>query len=325
MRSGKPAVPPARNGVTTAQLLGIVAVGALVIWLATTIGAAVDRGLRTETIEGFGAAGPIHVARDGRIILARASSSSATPDGRIEAFDPTTHARTTILDGLVHPVAADVSLDGTVCAIVRPVDGQEPTQIRCSSGLTVDVVGGSPAGLPGARAAVADIVSDGADGWVVVDPARVALLHVNRAGTVDLLATIRQFPSVPALPLGLARDGSRILVAAGDQGYAQASTADRGIEIKPNSIVGSGFVLALATRSIGEPLVAIVKHGVGSVGFVAIPSTNGEIGPTHLTDDLDDLHGFAILPDGRVAVATASRLVIVRPSTPVNQAARSDL
>ncbi|HEX5824135.1 MAG TPA: hypothetical protein VFY18_06735, partial [Candidatus Limnocylindrales bacterium] len=292
-------------------------VGAVVVWLVSTIGAAVDRGLRTETIEGFGAAGPIHLAADGRIILARASSSAATPDGRIEAFDPTTHARTTILDGLVHPVAADVSLDGTVCAIVRPADGEEPTGIRCSSGLTVDVNAGSPAGLPGARAAVADIVSDGADGWVVVDPARVALLHVNRAGTVDLLARIRQYPSVPALPLGLTRDGSRILVAAGDPGFALASTADRGIEIKTDSIISGSFVLALAARPNGNPLVAVVNRGEGSVGFVAIPSSNGEIGPTHLTDDLEDLHGFVILQDGRVAVATASRLVIVRPNPPL--------
>jgi hypothetical protein len=321
MPRGKRAERAERSGrsPTTAELLGIVAIGAVVVWLVSTIGAAVDRGLRTETIDGFGAAGPIHLAADGRIILARTSSSSGTPDGRIEAFDLATQARTTLLSGLVDPVAADISLDGTVCAIVRPVDGQEPTQIRCSSGLTVDVVAGSPADLPGARAAVADIVSDGADGWVVVDPARVALLHVNRAGTVDLLATIRQYPSLPALPLGLARDGSRILVAAGDLGYARASTADRGIEIKPNSIVGSGFVLALASKSIGEPLVAIVKRGEGSVGFVAIPSTNGEIGPTHLTDDLDDLHGFVILADGRVAVANASRLVIVRPSPPLNR------
>ncbi|HEX5825815.1 MAG TPA: hypothetical protein VFY18_15250, partial [Candidatus Limnocylindrales bacterium] len=50
---------------TTAELLGMVAVGAVVVWLVSTIGAAVDRGLRTETIEGFGAAGPIHLAADG--------------------------------------------------------------------------------------------------------------------------------------------------------------------------------------------------------------------------------------------------------------------
>jgi hypothetical protein len=317
MKRGKPAVPGARRGIPTAHLLGIVVIGAVVIWLATTIAAAVDRGLRTETLEGLGAAGPIHVARDGRIIVARGSSSSGVPDGRIDVFDPSTRARTTVLDGLVHPVGADISLDGTVCAIVRPVDGQEATRIRCSSDLTVDVVAGSPAGLAGARAAVADIVSDGADGWVVVDPARVALLHIDRVGTVDLLATIRQYPSLPALPLGLARDGSHILVAAGELGYARASTGDRGIEIKPSSLPGIGFVLALATRSVGEPLVAIVKRGEGSVGFVALPSSNGELGPTHLTDDLDDLHGFVILPDGRVAVATGSRLVIVRPSPPL--------
>lgn len=317
MTRGEPAVSGARTGVTTAQLLGIVVVGAAIFWLASTIAAAVDRGLRTETIDGFGAAGPIHIAPDGRILLARASSSAGTSDGRIEAFDPTTQARSTMFDGLIGPVAADISIDGTICAILRPVGGQEPTQIRCSSGLTVDVVAGSPADLPGARAAVADIVSDGRGGWVVIDPARVALLHVDRVGTVDLLATIRQYPSSPALPLGLARDGTRILVAAGDQGYAQASTADRGIEIKPDSIVSGSFVLTLAARPIGEPLVAIVKRGEPSVGFVAIPSSNGEIGPIHLTDDLDDLHGFVILPDGRVAVAAGSRLVIVRPSPPL--------
>jgi hypothetical protein len=318
MTRGKPAVPGSRKNPTTAQLLAGVAIGAVVVWLTTTIGAAVDRGLRTETIAGFGAAGPIHLAPDGRILLARANRSSGTPDGRIEAFDLATQARTTMLDGLVDPVAADIAPDGTICAIEGPTVGVPPTRLRCSSGLRVEFVAGSPTGLPGPRATVADIVSDGSDGWVVVDPDRLAILHVDRAGTVEVLASIIHYPSLPALPLGLARYGSRILVAAGDQGYAVVSTADRGIQAKPNAIVGGGFVLALAGRSTGIPLVAIVERGERGIGFVAIPSSNGEIGPTHLTDDMEDLSGFVILPDGRVAAAAGSRLVIVKPSRPLD-------
>jgi hypothetical protein len=314
MTRPKSAEPGTRAGVTTFELLRVVAVGALLVWLTSTIAAAVDRGLRTETIDGFGAAGPIHLAPDGRIVLARASSSSGTPDGRIEAFDATTRERTTLLGGLADPVAADIGPDGTVCAIALLAETRLPAQVRCSSGLTVDFVAGSPAGLPGARASVADIVSDGSGGWVVADPDRAALLHVDQAGTVVLLASIRQYPSVPALPLGLARDGTRIFVAVGQHGYAQVSIADRGIEIRPQSIVGGGFVAALAARSSSNPLVAIVNRGVG---FVAIPSTNGEIGPTRLTDDLTDLRGFVILPDGSVAVAAGSRLVLVRPDPPL--------
>ena len=63
-----------------------------------------------------------------------------------------------------------------------------------------------------------------------------------------------------------------------------------------------------------EELVAIVER---DQGFVAIPSTNGEIGPTHLTDDLSDLRGFVILSDGRLAVAAGTRLIITRPSLPL--------
>lgn len=314
MTRGRPAEPGARTGFTTVELLRVVAVGAVLVWLASWIGGAVDRNLRTETIDGFGAAGPIHLAPDGRILLARASSSSGTPDGRIEAFDPATRARTTLLDGLVDPVAGDIALDGTVCAIGQPALTYLPAQLRCSSSLAIDFIAGSPSGLPNVRPTAADIVSDGSGGWVVTDPDRGALLHIDRAGTVVVLASIHQYPNSPGRPLGLARDGTRILVATGGQGYAQVSSADRGIEVRPGTLVGAGFVVAVAARPSGLPLVVIVD---GDAGFVAYPSTNGEIGPTHLTDDLSDPRGVVVLPDGRVGVSTGGRLVIVRPSPPL--------
>jgi hypothetical protein len=300
--------------VTTARLLVVVAIGAVLVWLASTIGAAVDRGLRTETIDGFAAAGPIHLAPDGRILLARSGSSAGTSDGRIEAFDPTTRSRTPMLDGLVDPIAADIAPDGTICAIGRPRLANLPASLRCSSGLAVDFATGAPSGLIDARPHVADVVSDGSDGWVVTDPDRAVLLHVDRAGTVALLASVHQYAAVPGRPLGLTRDGGRILVATGDQGYAQVSSSDRGVETRIGTLVGSGFVAAIATRPNGIPVVLIIE---GSAGVAASTSTAAEVGPRRLTDALDDPRGVVILPDGRVAVAAGSRLVIVRPSPPL--------
>jgi hypothetical protein len=280
--------------------------------LASSIAGAVDRRLRTETIEGFGAAGPIHLANDGRIVLARASSSAGAADGRIEAFDPATRTRTTALDSLVEPLAADIAPDGTVCAIERLEASATTARLECSSGLAVDLTAGTPSALAGARADLADIVSDGSGGWIVSDRERVALLHVDSVGTVVVLATVRQLPGLPALPRGLARDGTRLLVATGDQGFADVSTSDRGTEVRSQSLIGGGYAVAIASGPDSRRAVVIVE---GGEGYAAYPSTNGEIGPIRLTENLADPRGLVVLPDGRVAVASADRLVIVRPSS----------
>lgn len=304
----------ARTAITTADLLKVATLGAVLVWLVSSIGGAVDRAQRTETIDGFGAAGPIHLAPDGRVLLARESSTSETSDGRIEAFDPVTRKRATVLDGLIDPIAADMASDGTVCAVGRPSVTWPHAYLRCSSGLTVDFITGSPAGLPAFRPTFADVLSVASGGWVLTDVNRGAILHVDPVGRVVVLASLRPNLTLPGRPVGLARDGEGIIVATGAQGYVRVSSSDRGADIKPNTLVGGGTVVAVAPRSNGEPLVAIVER---DQGFVAIPSTNGEVGPTHLTDDLSDLRGFVILSDGRLAVAAGTRLIIIRPSLPL--------
>jgi hypothetical protein len=286
-------------------------IGVALIWLASTIVGVVDRNQRTETIEGVGTAGPIHLAPDGRILFA-ASSSSDAADGRIEAFDPATRVRTTVLDGVVHPIAADIAPDGTICAIGRPVRTDQPAQLRCSSGLAVDFVAGTPSGLADVRPSVADIVSDGSTGWVVTDPDRTALLHVDHAGAVVVLATIHQYPTLRGRPNGLARDGTRILVAIGEQGYTQLSTADRGIDVRQGSWVGGGFAVAVAAKPHGLPLVVVIE--ATGAGFLTYPVMADAERP-RLTEGLSNPRGVVLLPDGRVAVSTLDRLVIVRSRT----------
>jgi hypothetical protein len=219
-----------------------------------------------------------------------------------------------MFQGVVHPIAADIAADGTICAIGRPASTILPAQLRCSSGLAVDFVAGTPASLPDVRPSVADIVSDGSTGWVITDPDRNAVLHVDGEGAVVVLATIHQYPTLPGRPNGLARDGTRILVALGEQGYTQVSPADRGIEVRQGMWVGGGFAVAVAAKPNGLPLVVIIDST--SAGFVTYPVMADAERP-RLTEGFSNPRGVVILPDGRLAVTTLDRLVLVRPGTPL--------
>jgi hypothetical protein len=313
MTTGRPAEPGARTGCTILGLLRVVVVGAALVWLASSIGGAIDRRLRTETIDGFGAAGPIHLAPDGRIVLARAGSTSTAADGRIEAFDPATWARTIVLDDLVDPIAADMAPDGTVCAIRRSTGGGDAVPLRCSSGLKVDIDYHAPAPLkdrPDLRGPLlTDVVSDGTTGWIVADFGGAAILHVDEHGEVAVIATIHQYETLSARPAGLARDGSELFLAIGRGGYARLATTDRDVRIDSGIWVGGGSAIAVFARPV-VPLVLVAEDRGGRVTYPVFPDAERP----SLVEELTNPRGVVVLPDGRIAVADGSRLVIVRPS-----------
>jgi hypothetical protein len=296
-----------------ARLLAISIIGLLAWVTVNAVAGEIDRVMRTETIDGFDAAGPIHLAPDGKILLAHVGSRDGTADGRIEAFDPVTRLRTTLLDGLVKPLAADVGSAGLACAIWRPLPAEEASApVTCSDGRTFDLETAHPAGLveaPGLdHAQLADIVSDGDEGWVVADVGRAAILHLDRAGVVALIATITQY-SNNRLPVGLARSGEEIVVAIRTPGFVRLSVSDRGRVIDQVQSVGGQSAIAVVAGPHG-PLVLVTD---GSGGFVTYQGA-GDAPYPRVVDRLSKPAGFVLLPDGRIAVADGRSLVLFRPA-----------
>ena len=318
-KSVLPARPPdpAAPGLGWAGRLGVLLALAAVLWIGISAAGELDRSARTTTIDGFDAAGPIHLAPDGRITLARNSSTSAAPDGRIEAFDIATRARTTLLDSASAPIAADVAPDGTVCAIgVRPSGTGDIPWLRCSSGLQVEIGPGVPAGLRGGPdldvPVLADIVSDGGTGWFVSDRGRAAILHVAMDGQIEVVATITQYDAFPRRPMGLARSARTLLAGISDGGYAGFAVTDRNVDSRQSSWITSGVVVAIAgTSPIPIALVRDVRE------FLVTYPVMADAEHPRLVDGLQAPGGLVILGDGRIAVTDGSRLIIVRPKSPL--------
>jgi hypothetical protein len=321
-RSGSSAPP---GGIGTAGLLGVVLVALVVLWIGSTVATEMDRQARTTTIERFGSSGPIHLALDGQIILTRNSSTSATPDGRVEAFDLATGTRATLLDGVTAPIAADVAPDGTACAIRAPatVPGG-PAWLGCSSGLRVEIAAGMPAGLRGGpqleAPALTDIVSDGGTGWFVSDYGRAAILHVDADGGIAVVATIKQYDYFPRRPMGLSRSGRMLLVGMSDGGYLGLAVSDRDIQSGQSQWITSGLVIAIAVRpgtqvevGFGRP-VALVRDNSDILVTYPVP---GDAEHPRLVDGLESAGGLVVLGDGRIAATDGYRLIIVRPKYPL--------
>ena len=306
----EPLARKSRFGCAGLVALAFIAViiAAIGFQLATTI----ERGMRTEVIGDFGAAGPIHLTPDGHILLARAGASGGSPDGRIEAFDPATRTRATVLDGLVDPIAADMAPDGTVCAIGRSMRVGTPAPLRCSSGLTMDFVAGSPPELDGDGPHPADILSDGSTGWFITDPEQGAVLHVDRSGSISVVAMAPEGASLPARPIGLARDGETLYVAIGQLGYTGLTVDARNAVIAGGTWVGGGTTIAVIAR-LRLALALITDDGAARVTY----SVMADAERPNLVEGLVQPRGMVLLLDGRIAVADGSRLVIVRPARPL--------
>ena len=328
-RAHDPDAPPATplrspdpgRGIGYGGWIKAVLILAAVLWIGSTAATEMDRQSRTTTIQRFGASGPIHLAPDGRIILARNSSTSATPDGRIEAYDLATGTRTNLLDGLTEPTAADVAPDGTACAIraPAPVVG-EAAWLGCSSGLRVEIASGVPTGLRrGPRLdvpALTDIVSYGGTGWFDADYGRAAVLHVDADGQVAVVATMKENDSFQRRPFGLSRSGTTLLVGMSDGGYLGLAVSDRDVQSDQSLWITSGLVIAIAVRpgtqvevGLGGP-VALIRDNSDILVTFPVP---GDAEHPRLVDGLESAGGMVILGDGRIAATDGYHLIVVRP------------
>jgi hypothetical protein len=100
---------------------------------------------------------------------------------------------------LAGPSGAAMAADGTVCAAIG--DATAPNAgfaaLRCTSGLTVDLEAFQASNkLPSNPY---DVVSDGGEGWYVSDGAANNVVHVDRTGTVTIVAYV---PDLTASGLG---------------------------------------------------------------------------------------------------------------------------
>lgn len=314
------------HGLGFGGWLGVIVVGVLAaFWIGSTAATEMDRQSRTTVVERFGSSGPIHLAPDGRIILVRNSSTSATPDGGVEAFDVATGTRTALLDGIPAPIAADVAPDGVACAIRRPAnDPNEPSWLLCSSGLRVEIAAGVPEGLrSGLKLDVpllSDVVSDGGTGWFVSDNGRAAILHVDAEGVISVVTTITQYDYFPRRPMGLSRSARTLLVGMSDGGYLGLAVSDRNLQSDQSRWITSGLVIALAVRpgtdvevGLGGP-IALIRDNKDILVTFPVP---GDAEHPRLVDGLESAGGMVVLGDGRIAATDGYRLFIVKPKNPL--------
>ena len=302
-----------RRAFNALPLVPLVLVGGGLLVIAVVFGGFVDRWLRTETVKPFFANGPIHLTATGEILVARQDLTAAPWVGSIDAYDPVGRTTRPVLTDLRQPVTADESPDGTICAIVG---GQEQpgraSIVSCSSGLVVDLDGAS--GAEGTTTSLSDIVSDGSGGWIVADTGRRALLHLDAGGNVDPMIKFRQTSALTTLPEALARDGDRLYVAVGRSGVATVGVADRNLTddgSRTTVIAAQGSVQAVsALRSSALIILGERRDG----GIVTYP-VGVAMDPPRLVEGLFDPHGLLVLPDGRIAVADSTRLLLVRPAT----------
>jgi hypothetical protein len=296
-----------RSGIGTGRLALLVLAGVTVAvaWLVAT---ELDGRGHTETLEGVRPVGAVHLA-DGELVFAE-------PDGRVVSYDIAQRQTTTLLEGLAQPIAADIGPDGTACAVDRPFQPEGSAWLTCTSGLHIDLgafeippLGESPRD----RAAwLADIVSDGASGWIVADRGRTALLHVERDGTVAIVVRIRQRVGVTYAPLGLTRKGNALIVALGQGGFSSLTVTDRDDEITSGRYVAGDDCVAVAATEVWYLPLVLVRTGDDSGDFVTSPSDSMLAHP-RVAERLYRATGLALLPDGRLAIAANGQLLLVRP------------
>jgi hypothetical protein len=293
---------------------------------------------RADPFGEYDAARTLHLAPDGRLIVTDVGSGAS--DGTVVAVDVATGRRTTLLDrlpstrgsgqghaDLAGPSGADMAADGTVCAVI----GDAPAKLdagfgtlRCTSGMVVDLHAFQARHrLPSNPY---DVVWDGQAGWYVSDGAANNLLHVDRDGTVSVVAS---FPNLRAVglgqrdgqgvPTGLARGPDRTLYAALYGGEPFDGPPAAVVAIAPGAASRAGQVRPRLVAAAAHPIaVAVTPRGVAVLDYGGAPGVRdrgelrlvaaGNAGAGQLVaSGLDGPTGVARLPDGRWVVAESGR------------------
>ena len=301
-----------RRGFGALPLIRLALVAAVLLAIAVAFGGFVDRWLRTETVMPFFANGPIHLTAAGEILVARRDLTAADGIGSIDAYDPAGRTTRSVVTGLIEPVAADASPDGTICAIVGgTTQPARASIVQCSSGLSVNLDG--PVVGRGGSASLSDIVFDGSAGWIVADVGRGALFHLNSGGRIDPMIVFRHTPTLRVFPEALARGGDRLYVAVGRRGVATLGVADRNVIDDGSVTTMPGAQGSVQAVSALESSALIILGERRDGGIVTYP-VGVDSDPPRLVDGLFDPHGMVVLPDGRIAVADSTRLLLVRPT-----------
>jgi hypothetical protein len=320
--------------------VGLTQVGQIL--LALVVALALGSCSTASPLGEYRAARTLRVAPDGRLVVT--DLGSGDNDGMVVAVDPTSGRRATLLadlpstrdSGQAHadlagPSGADVAADGTVCVVI----GEAPTKpdagfatLRCSSGLVVDLHAfQARRRLPSNPY---DVVWDGRAGWYVSDGAANNLLHVDRAGTVTVVAS---FPSLEAVgigerdgqgvPTGLARGPDRTLYVALYGGEPFDGSPAAVVAFPPGAGIGPGVARPMVVASLAHPIavaatsrgLAVVDYGGapgirdrGEVRLVAVSDAGTGVGSGRVVaSGLDRPTGVAELPDGHLVVAESDR------------------
>ncbi len=212
----------------------------------------------------FDNARSVHVAPDGRLIIA--DLGTGHDDGRVVAVRPggpqevlmdklpSTRNSGQAHSDLAGPSGAAMNALGVACVVI----GDGPTvgygTMQCSDGLMVDIKAFERENNPDGRAAESnpyDIVSDGADGWIVSDAAANDVLHVSAMGQVTVLGVFwpQDSGQPEGVPTGLdsARFGNRFE-------YVAFGLFGGGIGVYD---LGRSSPLALLPN--GKPVVAVAQ------------------------------------------------------------------
>jgi hypothetical protein len=309
------------SGIGAAGWLGILVAIGLVVWLVLgVLIPAVDRSLRTETLDGIQSATGVHVGRDGRLVVADVAGG-VLGAGRVIAVDQTSGRQEVLLEGQDYPAGADIGPSGTICAANQGTGGRRAGEasLRCSNGLRVDLAAfeeqNDPAG-DGPESRPSDVVSDGADGWYVADAGAHDILHVDAEGRVRTIAVFPSLAGRAPSPLGIALDRDGMLhVALGPNGVVTLRPASAPIRVTTFIYAGGRVALAIVPHGL-TPIVLATnpKDSRGEVGYLP-----GGFGPTWVTllDGLVSPRGLALLPDGRWAISANDRVSLFRPSQTV--------
>ena len=281
--------------------LVILAVGILVVLVANEI----ERRGRTETIDAVHPYGALHLAGETLVMTESV--------GRVISYDVVRRQATTLLEGLMRPMAADTGPDGTVCAVSGDASEARTAWLTCTNGLRVDLAEFEPPDEPvgGPSALLVDVVSDGASGWLVADGGRAILVHVDGDGTVALVS---RFPRTGRawVPRGLDRVGNQVAIALGAGGITSLGMNSRNLVTKDSRWV-AGDDSAAIVGDTSEPLV-LVTTSKGADDFVTYAGGGADGGRPQIADQLERATGLELMPDGRLAIAANGRLLLVRPT-----------
>jgi hypothetical protein len=302
------------------------------------LGAAAAGCSRPDPLGGFEAPRAVRLAPDGRLLVT--AQGSGEGDGSVVAVDLAAGRRQVLLDrlpsthrsgqqhaDLAGPSGAAMAADGTVCVEIGDAtrEGAGFSTLRSTDGLVADLEAyeraANPDGGEHARNPY-DVAWDGQDGWYVSDAAANAVLHVDRAGrirVVAVLARMARFGGRPAqgVPTGLHRAADGTLYVALFGGAPAPGGPAVVVTLRPSPTgdrPARPRAAARATAPIGAlPTpggLAVLDYGGapgdrgrGRILLVERPSGAGRV----VAGGLDRPVGMARLPDGRYVVAETDR------------------